>query len=249
MPEPAGPAEPVTSRPRPKPSGRPAPEPVRVRAAEKQEPVRAATSENADAIADAAPASAPPAPTRATDSIESVDSIGSAQPPGSVPLQRPSARAAAAELVPGAEPRGDKARTDAAPAGHTPVPDRPRQDTDKPAVPSPVDTAKPVAPPRGEPVPASDGSGRPAPGTGPVEGEPAAELLLASEKSKLSSSQEPVLVIDGRPRYHLDGCPQLASMPDGTITTELPVSEAAEAGFTPCTRCAAATRILVALRR
>jgi hypothetical protein len=58
-------------------------------------------------------------------------------------------------------------------------------------------------------------------------------------------ADEPVLVVDGRPRYHLEGCASL----DGSDAQELPAAQAIELGFTPCSRCAAATRLLVALRR
>ncbi|MFG1923761.1 hypothetical protein [Cryptosporangium sp. NPDC048952] len=75
--------------------------------------------------------------------------------------------------------------------------------------------------------------------------EPAAELLLSSEKKKLAGAEEPVLVVDGRPRYHLHACPQL----EGRTTIELNAGTAIDLGFTPCSRCAAATRLLVALRR
>jgi hypothetical protein len=42
-----------------------------------------------------------------------------------------------------------------------------------------------------------------------------------------------VFVVDGRPRYHLVDCPHLA----GREQIPLPVSEAREAGFTPCSLC------------
>ena len=89
------------------------------------------------------------------------------------------------------------------------------------------------------------GGGLPSPTGDDTDPEPAAELLLSSEKKKLATADEPVLVVDGRPRYHLDACPQL----DGRTSVELAVSTAIELGFTPCSRCASATRLLVALRR
>ena len=42
-----------------------------------------------------------------------------------------------------------------------------------------------------------------------------------------------VLVIDGRPRYHIRGCVHLL----GRESEPLPVSEAIELGFTPCGVC------------
>ena len=46
-----------------------------------------------------------------------------------------------------------------------------------------------------------------------------------------------VVVVDGRPRYHLAGCPHLV----GREPEPLPVAEAVELGFTPCAHCAPAT--------
>jgi hypothetical protein len=42
-----------------------------------------------------------------------------------------------------------------------------------------------------------------------------------------------VLVIDGRPRYHVAGCAHVS----GRGAEPLPVSEATELGFTPCGLC------------
>jgi hypothetical protein len=71
-------------------------------------------------------------------------------------------------------------------------------------------------------------------------GEPAAEPVLASEVSRLGQRHDEVLVIDGRPRYHLAACAHLA----GHDSQPLPVSEAIELGFTGCAACAAATTLL-----
>ncbi len=73
--------------------------------------------------------------------------------------------------------------------------------------------------------------------------EPPAELLLASEEETLSHRDDEVLVVDGRPRYHLTGCPHLADK----ASEPLPVAEAVELGFTPCSRCAVATTLLGAV--
>ncbi|MHA6805177.1 hypothetical protein [Salinifilum ghardaiensis] len=45
-----------------------------------------------------------------------------------------------------------------------------------------------------------------------------------------------VLVVDGRPRYHLEGCPWLAEQA-GPQPMGLTVEKAHELGFTPCARC------------
>ena len=50
----------------------------------------------------------------------------------------------------------------------------------------------------------------------------------------------PVIVIDGRPRYHVADCLHLL----GRSVQRLPVREAAELGFTPCAPVRARTRLL-----
>jgi hypothetical protein len=54
-----------------------------------------------------------------------------------------------------------------------------------------------------------------------------------------------VLVVDGRPRYHLAGCVHLL----GREIERLPVSEAVELGFTPCGLCEPDTALLAEARR
>jgi hypothetical protein len=68
----------------------------------------------------------------------------------------------------------------------------------------------------------------PEPGVEPVEeSTDAADLLVVSELDSL------VVVIDERPRYHLDSCAWLG----GRETISVPVAEARELGFTPCGLC------------
>ncbi len=70
--------------------------------------------------------------------------------------------------------------------------------------------------------------------------EPPAELLLSYEERELSDCDAEVLVVDGRPRFHLADCLHL-----GDKSAEpLVLSEAAELGFTSCSLCAAATTVL-----
>jgi hypothetical protein len=66
----------------------------------------------------------------------------------------------------------------------------------------------------------------------PVD-EPAAQEVPAADAAIIARLGADVLVIDGRPRYHLADCPHLA----GQESEALPVSEAVELGFTPCGRC------------
>ncbi len=70
--------------------------------------------------------------------------------------------------------------------------------------------------------------------------EPAPELLLGSEEKRLAEMDGEVFVVDGRPRFHIPECDHLADK----ASQGLPVSEAVELGFTPCSLCAAATTLL-----
>lgn len=70
--------------------------------------------------------------------------------------------------------------------------------------------------------------------------EPAAELLLSSEERRVAQLNDDVMVVDGRPRYHVSGCTHLADK----ASQPLPASEAVELGFTPCSACSAATTLL-----
>jgi hypothetical protein len=55
----------------------------------------------------------------------------------------------------------------------------------------------------------------------------------------------PVLVIDGRPRYHVPGCVHLLARE----SEALPVSEAVDLGFTPCGLCEPDSAVLADARR
>lgn len=72
--------------------------------------------------------------------------------------------------------------------------------------------------------------------------EPPAELLLSYEERQLTECSTQVLVVDGRPRFHLKACPHLSDK----TAEPLVLSEAAELGFTSCSLCAAATTVLAA---
>lgn len=65
------------------------------------------------------------------------------------------------------------------------------------------------------------------------EDEPTEEELPPAEVMQYVDAGQEVLVVDGRPRYHLDDCPHLR----GRDPVGLPLSEAREAGFTPCSLC------------
>ena len=64
-------------------------------------------------------------------------------------------------------------------------------------------------------------------------GEPPEEDVSASDVLRVIDLLDEVLVVDGRPRYHLPGCSSLI----GRETIPLPVSEARAAEFTPCAWC------------
>jgi hypothetical protein len=137
------------------------------------------------------------------------------------------------------EPRADEPAADQAAAGEPP--ERPvdavtaTQIIDLDAVPPPAAAdAEPAEPEPDEQVALDEDDDEDPPD------EPAAELLMGSEVSRLEALDNEVLVVDGRPRYHLTGCPHLADKE----SQPLPVSEAVELGFTACSLCGAATAIL-----
>lgn len=107
---------------------------------------------------------------------------------------------------------------------------------------------RPPAGPDGAARPAADagavsGVGEPATEDDPAD-EPAPQRLSAAQAARLIRLDADVLVVDGRPRFHLRDCPHLL----GRKTETLPVSEAMELGFTPCTRCEPASALLAETR-
>lgn len=75
--------------------------------------------------------------------------------------------------------------------------------------------------------------------------EPPPQLLSPADAALVARMSDEVLVIDGRPRYHLEGCVHLR----GRQFEPLPVSEAVELGFTPCSRCEPDSTLLAQARR
>jgi hypothetical protein len=75
--------------------------------------------------------------------------------------------------------------------------------------------------------------------------EPAAQFVSAADAARVARMSAPVLVIDGRPRYHISGCVHLL----GRESEPLPVSEAADLGFTPCSLCEPDSALLAGARR
>ncbi|MEU8113348.1 hypothetical protein [Micromonospora sp. NPDC048947] len=131
-----------------------------------------------------------------------------------------------------------------------PVDHAPPVDDVSPVDASHVDDASPLvgaadeAPARARPVsPASPMDDVFDPAVAAVD-EPAAQQITAAEAARVARLLDAVEVVDGRPRYHLDGCPHLIGWQPET----LPVAEAVDLGFTPCAHCAPATALLADAR-
>jgi hypothetical protein len=77
------------------------------------------------------------------------------------------------------------------------------------------------------------------------EDEPSIQIVSPSMASRVAMLTTDVLVIDGRPRYHVAGCVHLI----GRESEPLPVGEAVELGFTPCGMCEPDSALLAQARR
>jgi hypothetical protein len=75
--------------------------------------------------------------------------------------------------------------------------------------------------------------------------EPAPQQVSAEDVARVGRMLTEVLVVDGRPRYHLPGCVHLL----GRDSEPLPVGEAIELGFTPCSLCEPDSALLADARR
>jgi hypothetical protein len=75
--------------------------------------------------------------------------------------------------------------------------------------------------------------------------EPPVEDVSAPDALRVVDLLDEVMVVDGRPRYHLSDCRHLL----GRDIIPLPIREAREAGFTPCGWCAPDTRLAERARR
>lgn len=75
--------------------------------------------------------------------------------------------------------------------------------------------------------------------------EPAPQYVSPADAARVARMTAEVLVIDGRPRYHLAGCVHLL----GRESEPLPVGEAVELGFSPCGRCEPDSALLADARR
>jgi hypothetical protein len=70
--------------------------------------------------------------------------------------------------------------------------------------------------------------------------EPDEESVSLDDAARVAALSREVLVIDGRPRYHLPHCVHLM----GRESEPLPIGEAIELGFTPCALCEPDTNLL-----
>jgi clumping factor A len=70
--------------------------------------------------------------------------------------------------------------------------------------------------------------------------EPPVQRIQPDEAVRVARMPNEVVVVDGRPRYHVADCPHLA---DRSIEP-LPVAEAVELGFTPCGLCRPVDRLV-----
>ncbi len=75
--------------------------------------------------------------------------------------------------------------------------------------------------------------------------EPPAQLVPPADAAVVARLETDVMVVDGRPRYHLTNCVHLL----GREFEALPVREAVELGFTPCSLCEPDTTLLAQARR
>lgn len=88
-------------------------------------------------------------------------------------------------------------------------------------------------------------SDMPPPDPDPLTDEPGVEEVAPADAARVARLDSEVVVVDGRPRYHLTDCLHLL----GRAPEPLPVSEAVELGFTPCATCAPDASLLAATSR
>ncbi len=164
------------------------------------------------------------------------------------PLSEPTSPAPAGAMPPTTTPTG------AAPVGE-PQPVGVRHDPAGPLDDDPATATAPPVPTQPGPVDgrhddASAGATQRPEGQGPdgqrpdPVGEPAVEPATAEQRARVARLSSDVYVLDGYPRYHLADCVQLVAREEEPEA--LPVSEAEELGFTPCSACAPVRTLLSA---
>jgi hypothetical protein len=75
--------------------------------------------------------------------------------------------------------------------------------------------------------------------------EPLPQAVQPADAVRVARLDAEVLVVDGRPRYHVPECPSLV----GRLTEPIPVREAVELGFSPCGLCRPVDRLVGAAAR
>jgi hypothetical protein len=75
--------------------------------------------------------------------------------------------------------------------------------------------------------------------------EPLPQAVRPADAVRVARMDAEVLVVDGRPRYHLPDCSHLV----GRLTEPIPVNEAVELGFSPCGLCRPVDRLVAAAAR
>ncbi|MEV6490724.1 hypothetical protein AB0M20_19205 [Actinoplanes sp. NPDC051633] len=72
------------------------------------------------------------------------------------------------------------------------------------------------------------------------EDEPLPQAVRPGDAVRVARMDDEVMVVDGRPRYHMPDCHHLA----GRLTEPIPVGEAIELGFNPCGLCRPVDRLV-----
>jgi hypothetical protein len=75
--------------------------------------------------------------------------------------------------------------------------------------------------------------------------EPLPQKVSPADAVRVARLDNEVLVVDGRPRYHVPDCPHLV----GKLTEPIPVNEAVELGFSPCGLCRPVERLVAPAAR
>jgi hypothetical protein len=75
--------------------------------------------------------------------------------------------------------------------------------------------------------------------------EPLPQSVRPADAVRLAQLDAEVLVVDGRPRYHLASCSHLV----GRLTEPIPVNEAVDLGFNPCGLCRPVDHLVAAASR
>ncbi len=165
-------------------------------------------------------------------------------------LSADEARAPNAEPAPEPEPDYDRAasvinsaRTD------NPGADAWRRDPDAvpeepPAAESPAAEPPAAQPPADQP-PVDEAEEFDEPDADDPDDEPLPQSVRPADAVRVARMDAEVLVVDGRPRYHLPDCTHLV----GRLTEPIPVNEAVELGFSPCGLCRPVDRLAAAAAR